>query len=82
MTSKYDTREGWKLVDQKTGEEIKVGDTRQTSKDEEVVVTYLQPPHKSSSQGKVNVKFVGQEWTSQFYASVVGGRYEYEGDAS
>jgi hypothetical protein len=84
MTSKYDTREGWKLIDDETGNEIKVGDIRQTGrKGEDVEITWMQPPHKCSSQGKVSVKYVGESgWTQQFYASVVGGRYEYLGDES
>ncbi len=79
---RFSTREGWQLVDKETGEEIKVGDVRSTGKGESVTITGLQPPHKASSQGKVSVKSVEQEWQQQFYASVVGGVYNYVGDAS
>ena len=78
-TDRFNTRKGWKLVDQQTGDEIKVGDIRETGKDERVEITYLQPPHKASSQGKVCVKSVDHGWTMQYYASVVGGVYEWVG---
>ena len=79
---RYNSRDGWQLVDKETGAEIKVGDVRSTGKGESVTITGLQPPHKASSQGKVSVKSVEAEWQQQFYASVVGGVYNYVGDAS
>jgi hypothetical protein len=81
--SKYNTREGWKLVNKETQAEIKVGDQVETSDGEKVTVTWLSPPHKESSQGKVSVRFTGTDnWSREFYASVIGGKYQYEGDAS
>lgn len=79
MTDRYNDRENWILLDQETGKEIKVGDIRETGKDERVEITWLQPPHKPSSQGKVSVKSVEHGWTMQYYASVVGGVYEWTG---
>lgn len=79
---RYSSRDGWQLVDQETGDEIKVGDVRSTGKGESVTITYLQPPHKASSQGKVSVKSVEEEWSMSYYASVVGGVYNYVGDTA
>lgn len=79
---RYDTREGWKLVDKETLAEIKVGDQRTLSEGEIVEVTYLNPPHKASSQGKVCVRSVENKWSMEYYASVVGGEYQYKEDAS
>lgn len=80
--NRYDDRENWVLLDKDTGEEIKVGDIRSTGRGERVEVTYLQPPHKPSSQGKVSVKSVDEGWSMQYYASVVGGVYEWKGGES
>lgn len=77
-TSKYDTREGWKLVNTNTLTEIKVGDQVETSDGEKVKITWLNPPHKPSSQGKVSVEFIGRDWSQEFYASVVGAEYQYK----
>lgn len=78
-SNRFNTREGWQLVDKDTGEEIKVGDIRNTSRDEAVEIVFLQPPHKASSQGKVCVKSVEEGWNGQYYASVVNGVYNYVG---
>jgi hypothetical protein len=81
--SKYDTKEGWKLVNKDTLTEVKVGDQVETNDGEKVTVTWLSPPHKESSQGKVSVRFTGTEdWTREFYASVIGAEYQHEGDTS
>ena len=80
--NRYDIRDGWKLVDKDTGKEIKVGDMRTLYGGEEVKVTWLSPPHKPSSQGKVSVEYIGRDWSQEFYASIVGGEYKYVEDAS
>lgn len=79
--NRYEDRNNWKLLDTETGEEIKVGDVRSTGRNERVQITGLQPPHKPSSQGKVSVKSVQDGWSMQYYASVVGGTYEWTGGA-
>lgn len=80
--NRYDSPKGWHLVDTKTLKEIKVGDKRTLEAGEEVKITWLNPPHKPSSQGKVSVEFIGRDWSQEFYASVIGAEYQYEGDTS
>lgn len=61
-----------KLINKKTGKEVKVGDTVTTFRGEKAVLEGFKEPHKSSSTGKVYVKFEGAEWSDQFYPSVIG----------
>lgn len=82
MTTRYDTKKGWKLVNTDTLTEIKLGDQVKTNDGENVVVTYLNPPHKESAQGKVGVRITGSDWSQEYYASVIGAEYQYEGDPS
>ena len=83
-TSRYQTRDGWILVDKKRKLKIEVGDTVMDSDGVHYVVEYMQPPHKCSSQGKVTVKeaLEQRDWTNTWYASVVGCEYQYTGDLS
>lgn len=81
-TNRYEDRDNWRLVDKERALELKVGDKAKTFRDERVVITWLNPPHKCSSQGKVSVQFVGKEWKQEVYASVIGAEFEYVGDLS
>ena len=78
---RYASRDGWELVDSKTGQKLKVGDYAHTSDDDErVEITWLNPPHKCSSQGKVCVRGTGDnDWSMEYYASVIGAEYLYMG---
>jgi hypothetical protein len=77
---RYASRDGWELVDKETGKKLHVGDYVHTSKDERVEITWLNPPHKCSSQGKVCVRGTGDDvFQSQYYASVIGAEYLYMG---
>ena len=83
MMNRYNTKEGWKLIDSLNKKELKIGDPVVTFRNEEAEVIALNPPHKQSSQGKVGIRFLeeqdGAERTMEVYASVVGARYEYHG---
>lgn len=76
---RYDTREGWELVDKETGEKLKVGSICDTGRGEMVEITWMNPPHKCSSQGKVCVQTVNTEQRAEYYASVIGAEYLYMG---
>jgi hypothetical protein len=65
----------WKLIDEKTGRDLNVGDLRLTSRGEEVRITSFAPPHKPESSGKVNVKFIGDDVPGEYYPSVIGAKY-------
>ena len=82
-TNRYEDRDNWRLVDTKGARELQIGSVVQTSNGERVTITGLQPPHKSSSQGKVSVTATGERrWSQQFYASVVSAEYQYTGEFS
>ena len=77
---RYASRDGWELVDIETGKKLNVGDYAHTSDDERVEITWLNPPHKCSSQGKVCVRGTGDNvWSMEYYASVIGAEYLYMG---
>lgn len=61
-----------KLINKETGKEVKVGDTVTTFRGEKAVLEGFREPHKSSSSGKVIVKFEGAEWGNEYYPSVIG----------
>ena len=77
---RYNSRDGWELVDTKTREKLRVGDYVHTSRDERVEITWLNPPHKCSSQGKVCVQGTGDNvFRAEYYASVIGAEFLYMG---
>ncbi len=80
--NRYDSPQGWRLVNTKTLKEIKIGDKVTLADGDKVKITWLSPPHKPSSQGKVSVEFIGRDWSQEFYASIVDGIYQYKEDAS
>ena len=55
----------WKLVHQKSGEEVMTGETITSFRDEEYTLIDGSPPHKPSSTGKV---YVSGGWA--YYPSV------------
>ena len=65
----------WKLLDAKTGTELKFGDKR-TCRGEAVTITGFQPPHKPESSGRVFVNFVSDGVPGHYYPSVIDARYE------
>ena len=64
----------WKLVDNKTGKEIKTGDDRITFRDEPCKVIGFFYPHKPGSSGKVYVTFATDE-EAIYYPGVINARY-------
>lgn len=62
-----------KLIYEKTGQEVKVGDKVETFRGETVEVSFFRPPHKPSSEGHVSVKRDGG--TREFYVSVIGAEW-------
>lgn len=63
-----------RLVYEKTGKPVSVGDVVQTSREELVMVEYFSKPHKPSSEGKVIVMFQGGQ-RREFYVSVIGAAW-------
>jgi hypothetical protein len=61
--------EGHKLVDEKTGKEIKVGEKRKDFRGDMHKVMALHPPRHEASSGHVTTD------KGHFYAGVVGGKY-------
>lgn len=73
----------WKLIDSKTGVELKVGDDRMTFRDVPVTISSLQPPHQPGSTGKVYVRHSTGEISVGYYPGVIGAKYiETTGRAS
>jgi len=67
-----------KLVYTKTETEVKVGDVVNIGEEDEVEnveVIHFREPHKSSSSGKVSVKYVDHDWSREFYVSVIGAEW-------
>jgi hypothetical protein len=65
----------WKLISEKTGEEICVGDVLITSRGEKVRLIGMQPPHKPEASGKVVCEDENRR-DCVWYAGVVGARFE------
>jgi hypothetical protein len=65
----------WKLISEKTGEEINVGDEITTISGERVRLVGVQPPHRPGTTGKVFVMNRNRR-DSVYYAAIVGCRFE------
>lgn len=65
----------WRLICNKTGEVVNVGDKRQTFRDETVTVSSFQPPHKPESTGKVQC-IDGLDRSNLWYPGVIDCHYE------
>ena len=61
-----------KLVDQKTGHEVKIGDTVTSFRGEVLYLTNLEEPRHSSSTGRVGVKKPGSNTVFYFFPTVIG----------
>jgi len=79
----------WKLVDAKTGTELKFGDLRKTSRGDRVTLTGFDPPHKiastfsgyqsqfaAGSTGKVWINFISDGAPNHCFPSMIDARYE------
>ena len=70
-----------RLINEETKEEIKVGTTVKTFRDEEVMLLRFTPPHKPSSTGRVTVTEKGG-FIRDFFPSVINAKivdHEFEG---
>lgn len=65
----------WKLIDEKTGKDVTVGDEVKTFRGETCVVADLCPPHKPASTGRVYVDFPGVTAQQGFFPSVIGAKF-------
>lgn len=64
-----------KLVDEKTGQEIKAGDKVTTFRGEKGTLVSWAPPRTINSSGKVTVKFGKHDIHGrEFYPSVIGAK--------
>jgi hypothetical protein len=60
-----------KLIYTETGNEVQVGDTAKTFRGELVSIDRVQQPHKPSSTGRVNVTFLNDGTTGEFFPGVI-----------
>jgi hypothetical protein len=65
----------WKLISEKTGDEIKIGDSLTTVRGERVTLVGTMPPHKPEASGKVVCEDQNRR-DSVWYCAVVGARFE------
>jgi hypothetical protein len=67
------SKKGWILVHSKTGDRVVEKELIKSFRDESYVLEGGNPPHKSSSQGKVWVSSVGDKnFNRELYPSVFG----------
>jgi hypothetical protein len=62
----------FKLIDEKSGKEIKPGDTVTTFRGDPMVMVSFTPPHKPSSSGFVHLRYPHIDSEAEFYPSVIG----------
>lgn len=67
----------WKLIDSKTGVELKTGDERMTFRNVPVTIESLQPPHKPGSTGKVYVRHSTGEVSVGYYPGIIGAEFSW-----
>lgn len=63
------------LVEKATGRVLVLGDKVRTFRGEERILTQIQPPHKSNSEGKVCLKKDPRDYDQQVYANVIGAEF-------
>lgn len=61
------------LVHEKTGAEIRVGDTVETFRGESCKVTLLRPTE--GQNGRVYVRLPGDSFDSEFFPGVIGAKF-------
>lgn len=64
-----------RLVYEKTGTEVKVGDVVTLRDGDEVKVTSIQPPHKPSSTGRVTVQIAPSDTEMSYFPAVIGAHW-------
>lgn len=68
-----------KLVYDRNGVEVQIGDVVTLRDGETVTVTYITKPHKPSSTGRVGVQELrlegGEDWTMSYFPNVIGATW-------
>ena len=64
-----------KLIFTETGNEVKLGDMARTFRDEEVKVVGIDAPDKSSSTGRITVRFSDGGASQSFFPSVIDAEW-------
>lgn len=65
----------------KPGDEVAVGDRVNIARADRgeteawVTVDYFRKPHKTSSEGKISVKYDGARCTSEYYVGIIGAEW-------
>lgn len=63
-----------KLVYEKSGVEVKVGDIVKVD-GEESRITYFRPPHSPASSGKISIEGIGAGLSGEYYVGVIGAKW-------
>lgn len=66
----------YKLVNAKTGAELRVGERVSTGDGRQGVLEHFRAPHKPSSTGRVVVRLDGAEFQREWYPSVIGAQFK------
>lgn len=69
-----------KLVDEKTGKKLEVGQKVTCFRGEEYTLTDAREPHKPSSTGRVYVRKEGAKYGREFFPSVIGAKWVSDDD--
>ena len=66
-----------RLINKETRNEVKIGDTVETFRGEEGIVTGIDEPRKSGSTGRVYIKFEypNAKLTREFFPGVIGAEW-------
>ena len=64
-----------RLIYTETGSEVQVGDTAKTFRGERVTIDRVQEPHKPGSTGRVNVTFINDGTTGEYFPGVIAAEW-------
>jgi hypothetical protein len=68
------TKNGWKLIDEKTGATICKGDVRESFRGEMKTIAGGTPPHRPNSSGRIAIK-TDDIFEAEFFPSVFGAKW-------
>lgn len=63
-----------KLINEKTGKELKSGDQVETFRGKTAILKSFTAPHKLGSTGRVIIREEGQEYCGEYFPSVIGAK--------
>ena len=69
-----------KLVYEKTGDAVQIGDEVTLSDGESVTVRYFAEPHKPESSGKVSVSGDDDVYQREFFVGIIGAKWIERGN--